>query len=128
MRSGWGNNSYRYLAFNGYCSNPDLTVDAFEFPKDTSSSDGINRFALSFHYYQPVSFGINAEIKKWGSDYGNVPKGECDDWGQEKTMDETFAKVAKKFTDCAIYVGVNTAQPITEQHTATTRDTTMNIL
>lgn len=105
VRSGWGNNSYRYLAFNGYCSNPDLTVDAFEFPKDSSASDGINRFALSFHYYQPVSFGINAEIKKWGSDYGNVPKGECDDWGQEKTMDETFAKVAKKFTDCAIYVG-----------------------
>lgn len=79
VRSGWGNNSYRYLAFNGYCSNPDLTVDAFEFPKDSSASDGINRFALSFHYYQPVSFGINAEIKKWGSDYGNVPKGECDD-------------------------------------------------
>jgi endoglucanase len=103
VRATGSNNQYRYLALNGYSADPDLTAGYLTIPYD-ASPDNVKRSIISFHYYQPTDFGIEAAVHKWGSDYGGVTSG-CSTWGQEKYLIQTFDKVYDAFSDYAIYIG-----------------------
>jgi endoglucanase len=103
VRATGSNNQYRYLAINGYSADPDLTAKYLTIPLDTSP-DGVKRIAVSFHYYQPTDFGIEASVHKWGGYYGGVTTG-CSSWGQEDFLIQTFDKFFNTFSDYAIYIG-----------------------
>ncbi|MCQ2579978.1 MAG: glycoside hydrolase family 5 protein [Treponemataceae bacterium] len=103
VRATGGNNVYRYLGLNGYCASPDC-LSSLVLPEDCGI-DSINRFAVSFHYYSPSDFGIEAKIHKWGTDFGNVPVEETSGNSQEQTLIKTFDRVSALFKDCAVYVG-----------------------
>lgn len=103
VRATGSNNQYRYLGLNGYSADPDLTVKYLAIPSDPSPDD-VKRIAVSFHYYQPTDFGIEASVHKWGSYYGGVTTGGSS-WGQEDFLMQTFDKVFNAFSDYAIYIG-----------------------
>lgn len=104
VRATGSNNQYRYLALNGYSANPDLVVSNLTIPTDPSP-DTVKRIIVSFHYYQPTDFAIDAKINKWGSKYGGVSSSSCSSWGQEDYLITEFNKVYNAFSDYAIYIG-----------------------
>lgn len=103
VRATGGNNVYRYLGLNGYCAAPEL-LSYMDIPEDFTT-DNVNRFAVSFHYYSPFEFGIEGSVHKWGADFGNVPAKETTNGSQEKFLMKTFDKVVEIFNDYAIYIG-----------------------
>ena len=103
VRATGGNNVYRFLGLNGYCASPDC-LSYLSLPEDIGV-DEANRFAVSFHYYSPYEFGIEASVHKWGADFGNVPPDETTQNDQEKAMMRCFDRVAALFKDCAVYIG-----------------------
>ena len=103
VRATGGNNAYRFLGLNGYCASPDC-LSYLKLPDD-SCVDGVNRFAVSFHYYSPYEFGIEASVHKWGADFGNVAQVETTKNDQEKALMKTFDRVAALFKDCPVYIG-----------------------
>ena len=72
---------------------------------DDSCVDGVNRFAVSFHYYSPYEFGIEASVHKWGADFGNVAQVETTKNDQEKALMKTFDRVTALFKECPVYIG-----------------------
>ena len=62
VRATGGNNSTRWLAVPGYCTNPDLTIEHMELPDDTAE----NRLMVSVHYYDPNTYTLTAEYSEWG--------------------------------------------------------------
>lgn len=103
VRASGGNNSYRYLGFNGYCASPDY-LSYLKLPEDIGLDD-VNRLAVSFHYYSPYEFGIEASLHKWGSDFGNVTQSETSKNDQEKALMKCFDRVSALFKDSPVYVG-----------------------
>lgn len=67
VRETGGNNARRFLAIPGYCTVPRHTLaDYFKLPED--GANGVSKFIVTFHYYDPYEFAILGTRHEWGSD------------------------------------------------------------
>jgi len=64
VRAAGGNNATRYLLIPAYCTIPEQTLlDTFILPTDTAP----DKLIVTFHYYEPYSFGIEGRRSTWGT-------------------------------------------------------------
>lgn len=90
VRSVGGENANRWLAVPGYCTNPDLTIEQFVLPKDNVEG----RLMVAVHYYDPHEYTLRAEYSEWGHTATKTAN-----YGDEKSMTNTFKKLKEKFVD-----------------------------
>ncbi|MCK9169581.1 MAG: glycoside hydrolase family 5 protein [Treponema sp.] len=100
VRGTGGNNTYRYLVVAGYDTDIDLTVANLVLPSDPTA----HRLIVSAHYYSPYEYTLEAQKHCWGSDYGGASASDCTNYGQEKSMEQQFAKLKTAYVDRGIPV------------------------
>ncbi len=108
VRETGGNNTYRYLVIPGYAANPSFTLKYLSIPDDPQEDeDGIKRLIVTYHFYQPDDFCLNATVNKWGSESGGVSSSECSSWGQEDHVREIFDEMKETYIDegYGVYMG-----------------------
>lgn len=100
VRSSGGNNATRFLGIPGYCTNPKLTMEHLVLPADSVA----DRLLVAVHFYDPVSFAINAEKTEWGHTASPDKK---ESWGDEQNVTDTFDALKAKFIDngVPVYIG-----------------------
>ena len=100
VRATGGNNATRFLGIPGYCTNPQLTIDHLKLPADSVA----DRLLVAVHFYDPVSFAINAEKTEWGHTADPDAK---EKWGDENNVTEVFDTLKAKFIDrgVPVYIG-----------------------
>jgi endoglucanase len=66
VRGTGGNNQSRFLIVPAYCTTPQHTAAYyFNLPKDNTNEK--NKLVVTFHYYDPSQFAIEAATHTWGS-------------------------------------------------------------
>jgi len=100
VRATGGNNSNRYLAVPGYCTNPDLTIKYFKLPSD----EVLDKLFVAVHYYDPYEYTLTDKYTEWGHT-GAIAKKAT--YGDEADMKSMFGKLKAKFIDNGIpmYIG-----------------------
>lgn len=98
VRAVGGENSSRYLAVPGYCTNPDLTIEQLVLPNDPAT----NRLIVAVHFYDPFEYTLNAKFSEWG----HTGK-DKESWGDEENVTNIFGKLKTKFIDknIPVYIG-----------------------
>ncbi len=95
IRATGGKNATRWIGVPAYCTNADLSFDsAFKMPNDPAG-----RTMLSLHFYDPYKYTLEAEYPEWGHTGKNVTE-----YGDEKSMTSTFAKIKKNWIDKGVPV------------------------
>ena len=90
VRSVGGENTNRWLAVPGYCTNIDLTVEHLVLPTDPTEG----RLMVAVHYYDPYEYTLNAEFSEWGHTAKKAAS-----YGDEKSMREQLKKLKDKYVD-----------------------------
>ena len=100
VRATGGNNATRFLGIPGYCTNPQLTADHLVLPADSVA----DRLLVAVHFYDPVSFAINAEKTEWGH---TASPGAKEKWGDEDNVADVFDALEAKFIarGVPVYIG-----------------------
>ncbi|MBO5380518.1 MAG: cellulase family glycosylhydrolase [Bacteroides sp.] len=98
VRAVGGENSMRYLAVPGYCTNPDLTIEQLQLPDDSAN----NRLIVAVHFYDPYEYTLNAKFSEWG----HTGK-DKESWGDESNVTNIFGKLKTAFVDknIPVYIG-----------------------
>lgn len=98
VRAVGGENTTRYLAVPGYCTNPDLTISEFVMPTDATS----DRLIVAVHFYDPYEYTLNAKYSEWGHTGKDKESG-----GDESNVTNIFGKLKKAFIDknIPVYIG-----------------------
>ena len=95
IRNSGGNNNKRHLLLAGYCTNIEDTINPlFKLPYDP-----VNRFAISIHYYIPVTFTILTEDADWGK--------ARSEWGTKEDyseLDNNLDLIKERFMDNGVPV------------------------
>jgi endoglucanase len=90
VRKTGGNNANRFLVVPGYNTSIDDTLAGFVLPTDTITKHLI----VTYHYYTPYEFAINAATLCWGAAYS------CsNNYGQESFVTSEFDKMKTKYID-----------------------------
>jgi endoglucanase len=99
VRATGGKNKQRYLGVPGYCTNINLTLKHFRFPKDKAK----DRLVLSVHYYDPHLFTLENQWNEWGYQ-APQNKGQRTD---ENHVDSIFQLLKTTYVDKGIpvYIG-----------------------
>lgn len=100
VRATGGCNTTRFLGIPGYCTNPRLTIDHLKLPADSVP----DRLLVAVHFYDPVSFAINAEKTEWGH---TADADKKESWGDEQNVTDVFDALKARFADrgTAVYIG-----------------------
>ena len=99
VRATGGCNSSRWLGIPGYVTNPELTMQYLELPKDT-----VNKLMVAVHFYDPFDYTLLNKFTQWGKDAD--PK-KCAKHGDENSMDSLFFKLNEKYVknNIPVYIG-----------------------
>jgi endoglucanase len=94
VRSTGGNNEYRTLIVQTFCTNIQYGLDLFKIPKDPTP----NRLMVEVHYYDPWQFcGEGGNVWLWGRAFEG--SSHVADWGKEDWVDDRFSKMKAAFVD-----------------------------
>lgn len=99
IRSAGGRNATRWIAVQGYVTNPDMTIEHLAMPADSAK-----RTMVSVHFYDPFEYTLSDKFSEWG-EFADTAK--CEKWGGEADMRAKFAKLKARFVDAGIpvYIG-----------------------
>ncbi|MCM1177154.1 MAG: cellulase family glycosylhydrolase [Clostridium sp.] len=100
VRATGGNNTSRYLAVPGYCTNPDLTIANFVMPEDSAK----DRIIVAVHYYDPSEYTLTAKYSEWGNTASASKKAPG---SGEDQVTGTFSRLYAKFISegIPVYIG-----------------------
>jgi len=94
VRASGGNNAERFLLIPAYCTIPEQTLaSSFVLPKDSTP----DKLIVTFHYYYPHEFSIEARRATWGTD------------AEKQRVDRDFAPFKSKYVDNNIPVIIGEA-------------------
>ncbi|MDE6871835.1 MAG: cellulase family glycosylhydrolase [Bacteroidales bacterium] len=97
VRAAGGNNSSRFLAVPGYCTNVELTIENFEMPSDKVR----DRIIVAVHYYDPSEYTLTAKYSEWGH---TAAAGKAAPGSGEEQVKAAFAKLYDKYVSGGIPV------------------------
>jgi len=88
VRGTGGNNSGRYLIYNGYMTSHTIAEPYFNlFVLPADGANGNTKQIVSFHYYEPLGFGMKTTTHQWGTD------------NDKAVIDQIFGNFKTKFVD-----------------------------
>lgn len=96
--TGGKNATDRWIAVQGYCTNPTLTLNNLVIPTDAAQ-----RIMVSVHFYDPNTYTLDAKYPQWGI----KATGSKETWGNEDNVKKIFGQLKTKYVDNGIpvYIG-----------------------
>lgn len=97
VRASGGENADRILGIPAYCTNVDIAVETFRFPKDTAK----DRLMMAVHCYDPYDYTLPATKSEWGHTADPSKKVSGDN---EADLKKVFEKIYDNFISKGIPV------------------------
>ena len=97
VRASGGENADRILGIPAYCTNVDIAVETFRFPKDTAKG----RLMMAVHCYDPYDYTLPANKSEWGHTASSSKKVPGDN---EADLRKVFEKLYNNFISKGIPV------------------------
>lgn len=97
VRASGGRNADRILGIPAYCTNVDLAISTFVFPKDTAK----DRLMMAVHCYDPYDYTLPATKSEWGHTADASKKVSGDN---EADLKKVFEKLNRNFISKGIPV------------------------
>lgn len=97
VRVSGGENADRILGIPAYCTNVDIAVETFRFPKDTAKG----RLMMAVHCYDPYDYTLPANKSEWGHTASSSKKVPGDN---EADLRKVFEKLYNNFISKGIPV------------------------
>lgn len=97
VRASGGENADRILGIPAYCTNVDIAVETFRFPKDTAK----DRLMMAVHCYDPYDYTLPAKKSEWGHTASSSKKVPGDN---EADLRKVFEKLYNNFISKGIPV------------------------
>lgn len=97
VRASGGENADRILGIPAYCTNVDIAVETFRFPKDTAK----DRLMMAVHCYDPYDYTLPATKSEWGHTADPSKKVSGDN---EADLKKVFLKIYDNFISKGIPV------------------------
>jgi len=97
VRASGGENADRILGIPAYCTNVDIAVETFRFPKDTAKG----RLMMAVHCYDPYDYTLPANKSEWGHTASSSKKVAGDN---EADLRRVFEKLHDNFISKGIPV------------------------
>lgn len=100
VRASGGENADRILGIPAYCTNVDIAVETFVFPKDTAK----DRLMMAVHCYDPYEYTLPANKSEWGHTASSSKKVAGDN---EADLRKVFEKLHDNFISkgMPVYMG-----------------------
>ena len=100
VRAAGGENANRILGIPAYCTNVDIAIETFVFPKDSAQ----DRLMMAVHCYDPYEYTLPANKSEWGHTANASNKVPGDN---EADLEKVFQKLNTHFIakDIPVYMG-----------------------
>jgi endoglucanase len=100
VRATGGGNATRILGIPAYCTNVDIAIDSFVWPKDTAK----DKLMLAVHCYDPYDYTLPATKSEWGHTASSAKKVPGDN---EADLRKVFEKLYVNFVSkgLPVYMG-----------------------